>query len=299
MKVHISEFSYAYAFTEDLRRSEFPFATSFPFFLPQLFEAKYGFDMMITLESENWDPYFFQFKIPDLMVRNNASEISKFRAGVSVPYYRMKLYRKASYRQQNALADLESQLPRTVFYATPEFHEAYDLCKYLHLGTVIQNSALFSPLDIRNAKNLSSNVNHTIAYEPQSLVGYLCSKPEEIKNYAFKEVLKKNRNSRSKTERPTREKLEKLIGSVLFAINRCGYEIHRSHFDSEVNKYIERHNLDDDADKEKASHYNSYYKILTLGEFAKEYINSNMYIVFDEMWPLPRLGKNSTWLRHN
>ena len=290
MKVNISEFSYAYAFTEDLRRLEFPFATSFPFFLPQALEAKFGFDLMITLESENWDPYFFQFKIPDRMVRDNAFEKSIFKANVSVPYYRMKLYRKASYRQQNALASLEYQLPNTVFYATPEFHEVYDLSKYLFQNTVIKNSALFSPLDIRNAKNLSSTANHTIAYEAKSRVGYLCSDPEEIKNYDFKEVLHNNRRKRSRQERSPGEKLEKLIGSVLSTINKCGHEINRRHFDSEVRKYIDRYNRDDDADKERTRHYKNYCKMLILDEYVKEYINSNMYIVFDEISPVTLQG---------
>lgn len=267
MKAEFNERSYEFAFTENLMKMLSPFAPSVPYFLSQRHEYRKGYDMRIKFKNGSWSPYFFQFKMPELMKTNSAREIKQYHANVTPPYYRMSLYPRDSYRQQNILADLEINNPNRVFYAVPEFHKYDDLNKYFYRRIVIKNSALFSPLDIRLAKSLSSSVNHTIAYNRRPRFGYLCSEPKKIDKHDFEEILLKDRHDGLEKRQPIEEKMDQLIKSGLSAL-----DLNRRYFDSRVRECLEGGKHDDNMVH--------IYQMLVLGTLMKNHNNSNMFILF-------------------
>lgn len=276
MKVYISEFSYGFAFTENLIRAN-PNSASFPSFLTQFRERSLGYDVMIKLKKKRWTPYFFQFKIPDIMRRETAYEKDQYGLNIAVPYYRMKLYNRDSYNQQNVLARLEEKNPNSVFYATPEFHEQSDLSKNYFNGTIIENSALFSPLEIQNIIDSNGAEKHTIAYEENSTIGYLCSEPTKIDNFSFKKILLENSDGRREDEQSLEVKIKKLTESTLSAINVLGYRFDDEYFNSRVEEYISIYR-DDYGIKYEEKYF---YEIHVLNDLVQDYINSSMFIIID------------------
>ena len=91
MKLGFTEFSYGYAFTENLIRSSASGPASAPVFPNLVQEAKLGYDVRIDMPGS---PLFFQFKLPELMVRDTAREIAQLGlAGLSTPFFRLPLMR--------------------------------------------------------------------------------------------------------------------------------------------------------------------------------------------------------------
>jgi hypothetical protein len=74
MKVGYTEFSYGYAFTENLIRSHPTGAMGAPVFPNLVQEAKLGYDVQIQLPAV---PLFFQFKLPDRMEKGTAFQVSR------------------------------------------------------------------------------------------------------------------------------------------------------------------------------------------------------------------------------
>ena len=267
MRPEFNERSYEFAFTENFMRQKSRSKPLVPYFLSQRREHKKGFDMQMKFKNGNWSPYFFQFKMPELMKTRASKEIKQYGANVVPPYYRMSLYPRDSYNQQNILAKLEMRNRNRVFYAVPEFHKYDDLNKYFSKRGIRKNSALFSPLDIRNAKSLSSSVNHTIAYNAKPRFGYLCSEPKRINKYDIMEVLLKNDHDDRKEEQSSKEKMNKLIESALFSL-----KVDEDYFMSEVHKYAKG------KDHNESTEYT--HKILALGTLVQRYANSCMFIRF-------------------
>ena len=116
MKPCFSEFSYGYAVTEDIVRSEGPLraAPSFPSLRREGTQG--GFDVRLDLPGL---PLFLQFKLSDCMVRDTAQE-----AGENIlraPFYRMHLRPRNRSRQHQLLLDLEAT-GNAVYYIAPAFH---------------------------------------------------------------------------------------------------------------------------------------------------------------------------------
>ncbi len=180
MKVGYTEFSYGYAFTENLIRSSVTAPVGAPVFPNLVQEAQSGFDVQINLPGV---PLFFQYKLPELMRRGTAFEIASGQCPqLSLPFFRIAMMRRDLSRQHALLIGLEARYPSHVFYAaptlqdTPAFNRAYD-----H-AAVVQNSAFFSPTDIGP---LPDDKAHSIAYKPGLSVGYFCSEPRIINALTF------------------------------------------------------------------------------------------------------------------
>ena len=218
MKLGFSEFSYGYAFTENLIRSSAAGPTSAPVFPNLVQEGTLGYDVKIDLPGL---PLFFQFKLPELMVRHSAREISQLGlSGLSVPFFRMPLMRRDLSDQHIHLIQLEAQFPNLVFYASPRqdsstsFNRAY-LQTEVHL-----QSALFSPSDIGR---LPDNESHSVSYAAKSRVGWRCSEPIQIKAKTFEAVLsgfieqigERAGRTLADTTREIREKVSPLISPEL------------------------------------------------------------------------------------
>src|SRR5258708_31278616 len=89
MKLGYSEFSFGYAFTENLIRSSLTSPSGAPVFPNLIQEAQLGYDVHINLPGL---PLFFQYKLPELMTRNTAAEISKHKiSGLAASFFRMPI----------------------------------------------------------------------------------------------------------------------------------------------------------------------------------------------------------------
>ena len=190
MKLGYTEFSYGYAFTENLVRSSAKAPTSAPFFPNLVQEAQLGYDVRVDMHGV---PLFFQFKLPELMVRDTAKEISKFHLSrISTKFFRMSLMRRDQSDQHVRLIKLGKKFSNAVFYASPmledntEFNDAY--CT----ASVHENTAFFSPSKIGP---LPDSKAHSIAYKKGSSaykkgssLGWLCSEPKEVHVLTFEKL---------------------------------------------------------------------------------------------------------------
>jgi hypothetical protein len=200
MKLGYSEFSFGYAFTENLIRSSSAAPSSAPVF-PNLFqEALLGYDVRIDLPAF---PLFFQYKLPESMTRNSAAEISMHQlSGLVVPFFRMPLMRRDLSAQHRRLIDLEQKFPGVVFYASPSMHNLGEFNLAYKDGRVHEGSVFFSPADIGP---LPDDKNHTIAYQTNPPVAYFCSQPRPITALNYGALAQ---NARELFERPQYRTLE-------------------------------------------------------------------------------------------
>jgi hypothetical protein len=221
MKLNYSEFSFGYAFTENLIRSSASSPNTAPVFPNLVQEALLGYDVKVDLPGL---PIFFQFKLPELMVRETAREISEMNLnGLSVPFFRMPLMRRDKSDQHAHLIQLENSFPHTVFYASPrlksiaEFNSAYIGAK-VHL-----QSALFSPNDIGP---LPDDQSHFVSYTKSSSIAWRCSEPKKVKaqnfetfmNSASQMLEERSRRSLEDVTRETRESILHLLPPQLRAV---------------------------------------------------------------------------------
>ncbi|WP_424940099.1 hypothetical protein [Aliiroseovarius sp. S253] len=176
MKLGYTEFSFGYAFTENLVRASATRPSGAPVFPNLVQEAQLGYDVRIDYPGV---PVFFQFKLPELMVRDTAKEIATLRLrGLSTPFFRMPLMRRDQSDQHAHLIALERDFPGAVFYASPLLETNGDFNTAYCAGSVHQQTALFSPNDIGP---LPDNKSHSVAYTSGSILAWRCSEPKEVK----------------------------------------------------------------------------------------------------------------------
>lgn len=175
MKLGFTEFSYGYAFTENLIRSSATGPASAPVFPNLVQEAQLGYDVKIDAPGA---PIFFQFKLPELMVRNSAKELAMPGVtGLSVPFFRMPLMRRDLSSQHQHLINLETRFPGRVLYASPILDSAAAFNRSYSRASVHRDSALFSPADIGP---LPDNESHVVSYMVSSHVAWRCSEPRKV-----------------------------------------------------------------------------------------------------------------------
>lgn len=208
-QLEYSEFSFGYAFTENLIRSSATGPSTAPRFPNLVEEGGLGYDVKID---DGGVPLFFQYKLPERMVRASAAEISRHRLGVQglpIPFFRMYLTRRESSRQHELLVELERKYADSVFYAAPfivgrrAFDDAYAQAS-VHL-----ESALFSPMEIGN---LPPQGQHVVAYHPELDVGWLCSEPTRIDTHRVGMV--NERRVRALKEGPRRQRVADVAREV-------------------------------------------------------------------------------------
>ena len=173
-QLEYSEFSFGYAFTENLIRSSATGPAGAPRFPNLVEEGRLGYDVKID---DGGVPVFFQYKLPERMVRPTAKEISNHRLDLPVPFFRIYLMNTESSRQHELLIDLERTHAGRVFYAAPFIvgRTAFDRA-YVGASVHLQ-SALFSPGEIGS---LPGGERHVVAYHPDLGRGWLCSEPVRI-----------------------------------------------------------------------------------------------------------------------
>ena len=183
MTVGYTEFSFAYAFTENLLGALAP--TGAPTFPNLVQEASLGYDVAIDLPVR---PLFFQFKLPALLQRKSAKELKTHGLPLRLPFFRMSLMRRDQSDQHRLLIDLETRFPSLVYYASPRmqnnrsFNRNY-LARDVHRATAFVSPAAIGPLP--------DDKPHTIAYERQGTVGWMCSQPSPLDVLPFEKVLER------------------------------------------------------------------------------------------------------------
>jgi hypothetical protein len=147
-------------------------------------EAQLGYDVKIDLPGV---PLFFQFKLPEIMVRDTAREISQLALpGLVAPFFRMPLMRRDLSDQHAHLMRLENKFPNAVFYATTMLDTSTAFNAAYGNAEVHTRSALFSPIDIGP---LPDDKNHVVSYSATSLVAWRCSEAKDIGYRTFMDLM--------------------------------------------------------------------------------------------------------------
>lgn len=175
MELGFSEYSFGYACTENMIRSSVSSPKKAPFFPNLVQEGKLGYDVRIEMPAS---PIILQFKIPSLVKNNSAPEILTHKLdGISAPFFRMPIMKRDISRQHEILVGLASDMPGSVYYATPQL----DCCEAFNLSyrrvNVHCDTAYISPCHIGD---ICDNKPHKIVYMKNAAEGWLCSTPKKI-----------------------------------------------------------------------------------------------------------------------
>lgn len=182
--VGYSEFSFGYAFTENMIRSAALTPIGAPVFPNLVQEAVLGYDVRIDLPGV---PLFFQYKLPAIMTTTRAIEIKKYNLPLHPPFFRIQLMRRDHSDQHSHLIDLENNYPNRVYYASSCCQNNWQFNAAYNAANVYKNAALFSPQDIGP---LPDDLVHTISYTEHSVDAYFRSEPKLISKKTFSEISK-------------------------------------------------------------------------------------------------------------
>lgn len=209
MKLGYTEFSFGYAFTENLIRSLATGPIGAPIFPNLLQEAQLGYDVRIDLPG---CPVFFQYKLPELMVRETAAEIAQHALpGISVPFFRMPLMRRDLSDQHKLLIGLEKQFPDAVFYVAPVLPDVNSFDAAYKSAHVHQQSVFFSPGDIGA---LPDDKHHVVAY-CNAGTAWMCSEPRELEARGFEAIDERVRAHLGEPRYRTLESAVAIIGPAV------------------------------------------------------------------------------------
>ena len=219
MKPSFSEFSYGYAVTEDIVRSQGPLsaAPSFPSLRREGVQG--GFDVALNLPVS---PLFLQFKLSDCMVRDTAYEAQM--GLLATPFYKMHLQRGDKSRQHKLLLDLEA-IGNAVYYVAPAFHLEEEFNRAYMRRSILTDSVMIPPSQIGP---LTDDENHHIAFkDARAAFGYLLSRDwRRVKIHGWGQMVEElNQRQWTQAERPLQELLLKLEAQML--------NIVKSHFGEE------------------------------------------------------------------
>ncbi|MGY4494863.1 hypothetical protein [Pseudomonas sp. TE3610] len=164
MKPEMSEFSYGFAFTNELIHAPGSHVVAAPEFpsLQQEGKPGGGYDVKIPFGS----PLFLQFKLSHFMARTNSKEYALMGGA----YYRWHLHALKHSAQHDLLLDLESK-GNEVYYVTPAFHQTAELNTHYLSKEIVGRSAGFRPSDIGA---LPDDDDHYVVFDSSPLA-YRCS----------------------------------------------------------------------------------------------------------------------------
>jgi hypothetical protein len=168
MHSELSEFSYGFAITAELRDFFWPRVVEPPVFPTLRQEARLGWDVRFPVVGRS---LFLQFKIADALTRSSASEWSDYNA----PYYRFRLHRLSRSDQHNRLLSLARTEP-FVFYVAPRFHRLDEFTEQYRRVAVCNESAWIM---LSSLPQINDDLQHHITYRTGSDVRF--SSPESRK----------------------------------------------------------------------------------------------------------------------
>jgi len=191
-----------------------------PYFPNLLEEGKLGYDLKLNLDSI---VLFFQYKLPEYMVRATAVEVSKYRLdtlGLPVPFFRMNLMRRNVSAQHKLLVGMDKRYPGSVFYVAPfmksgkEFNEAYINVK------VHERAFLFSPSSIGP---LPDSGQHRVAFHYEPHCAWFCSEPKQVDAYTVDNAIERLSSNRALP-------LNHQVDSIVSTVNEAVREIDSQRF---------------------------------------------------------------------
>jgi len=180
MEPTLTEFSYGYCVTEEFSNGAGPSLKSAPYFPSLYAEGKQGGGFDVRIGSA----LFLQFKLCDELSRRSARETQD--GLLQPPFFRFWLHRRDRSAQHRMLIDLAQQPGNQVYYIAPAFSDLDSLDSAYTTETVIQNSALFSPLDIGP---LPDDEDHRVAFRADEDLGWFLSQPKQIPRYGKEHIL--------------------------------------------------------------------------------------------------------------
>ena len=177
MKIGYTEFSFGFAFTENLIRSRRLAPDGAPYFPNLIQEARLGYDVRLGF---NGRPVFYQFKLPELMIRSNAKELADpnlVAGGLTLPFFRMPIMKTTISNQHNTLVNLELQGLGSVQYASPNFQDVHAFNAAFSGCRVHSDSILISPGVIGQINDADQ---HHYIYNTGAATGWFCSEPKKV-----------------------------------------------------------------------------------------------------------------------
>ncbi|MGA8222432.1 MAG: hypothetical protein WB780_12320 [Candidatus Acidiferrales bacterium] len=170
MRSELSEFSYGFAITAELRDRFSPMIIEAPVFPTLREEAELGWDMRFPIVGASM---FVQFKVADVLTRASAAEWNFYNAS----YYRFPMHRLSKSDQHNRLRSLATEQP-LVFYVAPRFSRLHEFNQWYVSDSVIQESAWIPLLSL---PTISDDQQHHISYRTGTDVLFASPKAEPIR----------------------------------------------------------------------------------------------------------------------
>jgi hypothetical protein len=169
MRSELSEFSYGFAITAELRDLFYPRVIEPPIFPTLRQEARLGWYVKFPIVGRS---LFLQFKVAEALTRASASEWRHYRT----PYYRFPLHRISRSDQHNRLRSLALTEP-FVFYVAPRFYrlEEFNEC---YGGATVVNASAWIPL--LSLPAISDDLQHHITYQTGRDVRFSSPESEPI-----------------------------------------------------------------------------------------------------------------------
>ncbi|HEO1760179.1 hypothetical protein [Pseudomonas aeruginosa] len=187
MKPEMSEFSYGFAFTNELITSPGSHVVAAPEFPSLQKEGKPGggYDVKIPFGS----PLFLQFKLSHYLERTNCKEYTLMGGA----YYRWHLHALRHSAQHDLLLELESK-GNEVYYVAPGFHQTAELNAHYLSKQIVNRSFGFRPGDIGV---LPDEDEHYVVFNSRPLA-YRCSdEPSPVKAQVMGDLLGVARDQRA------------------------------------------------------------------------------------------------------
>lgn len=179
MRSELSEFSYGFAITAELRDLFWPWVVEAPIFPTLRAEAQLGWDVRFPVNGRS---FFLQFKVADALTRATAAEWSDYGA----PYYRFPLHRLSRSDQHNRLRTLAATEP-FVFYVAPRFHTLFEFNQSYRKTNVAPDS-VWIPLSSLPA--VTDDLQHHLTYRTGTDVRFASPESEPVGKAVSGEALR-------------------------------------------------------------------------------------------------------------
>jgi hypothetical protein len=159
-------------------------------------------------------PLYLQFKRGHCMTRRSASEISKYKAPLVLPFYRFYLTESGTSNQHAMLVELDDG-GNEVFYAAPRFHQIRQINAAWQSNAVASQSIFVRPQAIGD---LDDKMHH-VAYDDTQT--FLCSKPWQIPHLSALDLAQALQEKLSAEKRPLSDTLTEFVDRANKAVERA------------------------------------------------------------------------------
>jgi hypothetical protein len=169
VRSELSEFSYGFAVTAELRDAFWPRIVEAPLFPTLRAEARLGWDVKFPIVGR---AIFIQFKVAEALTRATAAEWARYLS----EYYRFPMHRLSHSDQHNRLRNLALHEP-FVFYVSPRFYRLVEFNGYYRGATVSQESVW---IPVSSLPLISDNLQHHVTYRTGSDVRFASPESQPI-----------------------------------------------------------------------------------------------------------------------